>query len=90
MWLSGNDITTEGAWRWQNAGTDSDQFWQGTATGYATNGAYTNWAPGEPNDNGGTGDYQVMYTSGLWDDEANNGSAVAKRLLCRMERRRCS
>ncbi len=76
MWLSGNDITTEGTWRWQSAGADIDQFWQGTAAGYATNGAYTNWAAGEPNDNGGTGDYQVMYTNGQWDDEANNGSAV--------------
>ncbi len=77
MWLAGNDLTVEGTWRWQTAGADTDPYWQGTSTGIRLNNAYTNWATGEPNDNGGTGDYMVMYTSGLWDDEANNGSAVA-------------
>ena len=73
----GNDINQEGFWRWQTAGTDSDGLWQGTSTGMRLNDAYTNWAAGEPNDNGGVGDYMVMYTNGQWDDEANNGSSVA-------------
>ncbi len=60
-----------------NRGSDTDALWQGTSTGMRLNDAYVNWASGEPNDNGGTGDYMVMYTNGLWDDEANNGSAVA-------------
>ncbi len=70
-------LTQEGMWRWQAAGNDVDPFWQGTSTGIQLNGAYTNWATGEPNNNAGTGHYMVMYTSGLWDDEANNGSTVA-------------
>ncbi len=61
MWLAGNDITQEGLWRWQSAGNDTDAFWQGTSTGMKMNAAYTNWAAGEPNDNGGTGDYMTMY-----------------------------
>ncbi len=75
--LSGNDIATEGAWHWQNAGLIAISF--GKARQLATRRTVLTQtgAAGEPNDNGGLGDYQVMYTNGLWDDEANNGSAVA-------------
>lgn len=48
-WLGGTDQVTEGTWLWVN-GT---QFWSGTATGNAVNGAFTAWYPGQP-DNGGT------------------------------------
>lgn len=46
-----NDVSVEGSYEWQNG----DPV------------AYTNWAPGEPNDSGGE-DYVIMYSTGLWND----------------------
>ena len=66
-WLGGTDATVEGEWRWQSAGSDGDSFWIGTASGHASNGAYTNFRGVEPNDSGGE-DYLVMFSDGGWND----------------------
>jgi glucose/arabinose dehydrogenase len=54
LWIGITDRTVEGQFRWVNGETVT----------------YTNWAPGEPNNGGGTQDYGWMnYTStGQWDD----------------------
>ena len=37
--------------------------------------AYTNWFPGEPNNQHGTENYVVIASGALWNDLPNNGSA---------------
>lgn len=76
-WLGGSDNAVEGEWRWVEGPEAGQQFWQGLAGGSAVNGAYTNWAPGEPNQFFGPGNpenYAHMRADGLWNDlpEANN------------------
>lgn len=77
VWLGGNDISAEGAWVW-NGNNDSafTQFWQGTASGSAVNGHYTNW--GNEPDNWGNGSGQdglgmavvnwPLGRAGQWND----------------------
>lgn len=51
VWLGGTDAASEGAWRWI-----SGETW-----------AYTNWWPGEPNDNGGAEEYLALdFRLGTW------------------------
>ena len=58
-WLGGSDYEEEGTWIW--------------ITGEEWN--YTNWDPGEPNNQGGNQDYLCIYTNGRWDD-GSNGSVM--------------
>jgi hypothetical protein len=74
IWIDANDGTTEGTWRWGQAGS---VFWIGAAAGSAQNGAYANWDSGKPNNSGsGEGeDCAVVYVGsgaegalGSWND----------------------
>lgn len=56
----GNDLATAGQWQWSDA--SQTVFW---SNGAAVNGAYVNWAPGEPN---GSGDCLVIGSGPTWDD----------------------
>jgi len=74
VWLGGNDLAAEGSWMWdgKNAGS-TDQFWQGTSSGSAVNGSYTNWGNEPDNWNGqdGLGLAIVNWPLGLagqWND----------------------
>lgn len=70
-WLGGSDNEVEGVWRWVEGPEAGEQFWQGLAGGSAVNGAYTNWAPGEPNQFFGPGNpenYAHLRADGLWND----------------------
>jgi Lectin C-type domain len=70
-WLGGSDETVEGEWRWIDGPETGVQFWQGQSEqsgGYATNGYYSNWKWGEPNDINIGENYLVMYDSGQWND----------------------
>ncbi|MEM6810924.1 MAG: lectin-like protein [Pseudomonadota bacterium] len=74
-WLGGSDDEVEGTWRWVEGPEAGQQFWQGLAGGTAVNGAYTNWAPGEPNQFFGPGNpenYAHMRPDGTWNDLPNN------------------
>jgi hypothetical protein len=64
FWLGGSDRASEGTWVW-SSGT---QFWTGGATGAPVAGVYTNFEPGEPNDNGGNSDCLRMIAGGAWRD----------------------
>lgn len=77
VWLGGNDISSEGNWVWNgNNDTTTTAFWQGTASGSAVNGNFTNW--GNEPDNWGTGSGQdglgmavidwPLGTAGHWND----------------------
>lgn len=63
FWIGANDATFEGEFEWANFESFS----------------YTNWVPGEPDDNaatGGNGDYVVIdRQSGMWSDA--NGAFLA-------------
>jgi hypothetical protein len=68
--LGGSDAEVEGTWRWVGTG---DIFWIGDASGSPEDGAYTNWASGEPNNTSGGQDYLYGVVDGAgpegrWDD----------------------
>jgi hypothetical protein len=70
-WLGGSDDAVENEWRWVEGPEAGEQFWQGLAGGSAVNGAYTNWAAGEPNQFFGPGNpenFAHMRADGLWND----------------------
>jgi hypothetical protein len=75
-WSGANDMGTEGAWRWE----DGTQFWQGTATGSAVGGLYSNWTPpNEPNDASGE-DCSEVTGNGTWNDI--NCIAMTRPFVC--------
>ncbi len=70
-WLGGSDNEVEGEWRWVEGPEAGEQFWQGEVAGTPVNGAYTNWAPGEPNQFFGAANpenYAHMRADGTWND----------------------
>lgn len=67
VWLGAADASVEGTWRWYDGSTPADTFWQGTASGYRIDGAYTNWNAGEPSDTGGE-DRLYQQADGTWND----------------------
>ena len=76
-WLGGSDDEVEGVWRWVVGPEAGEQFWQGLAGGTAVNGAYENWAPGEPNQFFGPGNpenFAHLRADGLWNDLPNNNN----------------
>ncbi len=69
IWLGFSDTISEGVWRWYRGSSATSQGWQGTGTGFATNGSYTNWASGQPNDTGGVEDFAFLQLAdGMWND----------------------
>jgi hypothetical protein len=85
--IGASDQTTEGEWRWQSAGADADQFWQGDETGSAVNGSYQNWFPTQPNNIGGVpGEDGAGLDSavGQWFDESiEQHLLLYRRVGCR-------
>lgn len=65
VWVGGNDQSIEGTFVW----VTGEPF------------IFTNWAAGEPNDNGGQDCLQV-YGDGSWDDDS---CAVSKPYVCERE-----
>ncbi|MDY0029153.1 MAG: cadherin domain-containing protein [Pseudobdellovibrionaceae bacterium] len=72
--IGGSDAAVEGDWRWTGGPENGDLFWQGTGTGSAQNGYYTNWNGGEPN-NSGNEDVIQMLVTGRWNDISASSSA---------------
>jgi hypothetical protein len=78
VWLGGADINSEGNWFWDGSNAGSfNQFWQGTATGIAPNGHYTNWGnePDDFNNQDGLGLAVTNWPRGLagqWNDVNDN------------------
>ena len=54
LWLGGNDVKTEGVWKWVDG----------------TPWSFSNWQQGEPNNEGGTEDYLMLYGNAprTWND----------------------
>ena len=79
LWLGGSEHGSPGTWVWAN---DSVPFWWGMSAalgGYANEGAYTNWRPGNANrcppincgePNSAVTDVQCLqlHDNGYWDD----------------------
>ena len=57
------DTAVEGTYAWVNG--------EPSVTATQTTNPYTNWEPGEPNDDGGIGDYAEILNNGLWNEIRN-------------------
>lgn len=70
-WFGASDDAAEGDWRWVSGPESGDQFWSGLSAsngGQSVDGAFSNWAPSEPNDSGSE-DCAQFYGSGTgWND----------------------
>ena len=66
-WMGASDDAVEGDWRWVSGPEAGTLFWQGNGAGSAIGGNYNNWAPGEPNNQGGE-NYAHFLTSAQWND----------------------
>lgn len=78
LWIGGNDITTEGRWVWDgNNDGNATQFWQGTSTGNAVGGRYSNWG-NEPDNFTSQNGLGLAFTNwplgqaGQWNDVKEN------------------
>ncbi len=79
VWLGAGGVINEERWHWLDGREPGLQFWDGDETGVATNGAYTNWRIGEPDDNLGERYAILNQLSGLWTDRhhtAELGSVI--------------
>lgn len=71
LWLGANDLASEGNWVWQTGPEAGTAFWNGNSGGSAVDGAYTNWAPGQPSvldELGAEEDYLIRNSSEQWND----------------------
>ncbi len=57
LWIGATDKAQEGQWRWAGGETSS----------------YTNWMPGEPNNQGDQDYGAIASANGQWDDQGNAG-----------------
>ncbi len=73
-WFGASDSGTEGTWKWLDGPESGTTFWIGTASGSAQDGAYENWATGEPNQSGDE-DCSQFYANGSgWNDLSCSGA----------------
>ncbi|EMB19109.1 Pentaxin [Rhodopirellula europaea 6C] len=70
VWLGYSDQVVEGEFQEYTGTTAGKVVWRGAASGYRVDDAYSNWAAGEPNDDGGQ-DFAKLYVNGTWDDEGS-------------------
>ena len=87
-WLGGSDSVDPTdpnsaigpTWSWVTGPEAGQAFWNGLSTslgGSAVPGAYSNWAPGEPNNtNNGTERYTHIFPNGTWNDYAYNNGTI--------------
>jgi hypothetical protein len=72
--------TTGGGWQWWLGGFQDIAIEPDPAEGWewvtGEPWAYTNWAPGEPNNAGGIEDHLALSSGGLWNDEGTAISSV--------------
>ena len=55
-WIGINDMNTENVWQWSPGEENPNLV------------LYTNWQPGEPNDDRGNEDCGAIYHFGTWND----------------------
>ncbi len=78
VWLGGSDSVVEGEWRWYDGPNPGTTFYRGASTGYAVEGAYTNFESNEPNDFGGNEDHLIMsLLDGRWNDNAQTSNRAS-------------
>jgi hypothetical protein len=65
-WIGANDMTNEGSFQWLDGFMGSEVFYR---DGAPVNGKYSNFAEGEP-DEDGEEDCVTMYSSGQWNDDS--------------------
>lgn len=68
VFVGGTDSTVDGEWRWQSGGADADAFWSGGSGGAVLNGAFTNWAPGQPANSAGPNGIRLEDSTGQWHE----------------------
>ncbi len=78
FWLGATDLTVDGEFRWYDGAAASDQFWQGSSSGYNVDGAFTGWRSGEPDDTSGRSYVEFNQFDSSWDVET---SATSSRYI---------
>ena len=86
IWIGATDYNAEGSWTWADGPEAGINFWQGNSSGSSPTGTswYSHWAPGEPNNNGGSENAAVTNwrgTLGLWNDVSMNSPQVGGYLI---------
>jgi hypothetical protein len=82
-WIGGNDLGTEGTWRW--ADNDQAQFWSGRGNGAPVGGAYSHWINSNPDELGSGEDCAVRRKTedGWWDQPCSTRlDYVCEAFLC--------
>lgn len=80
-WFGASDQETERTWKWVT-GPEAGTAFYDQNTGAAINGAYNNWAPGEPNDfkygnpNHPGEDWAHYYSDATWNDYPNSAGSI--------------
>ena len=70
-WFGGNDIASEGDWRWSGGPEANAPFWSGDSSGSAVGGAFTSWEDTMPDNYNGIENCAEFYNSGggIWNDQ---------------------
>jgi len=66
VWLGASDATTRFDWVWDSGPESGTHFFSGDSNGQSVNGAYSNWALGEPRNINGDEHNVYQTNDGLW------------------------
>lgn len=77
-WIGASDLVVAGQWRW----ADGVQFWQGGPSGSQVNVRYSNWAGGEPSNQG---DCVVMQNNAADSFWSSHDCALSQPYICETE-----
>ena len=73
--VGGSDAAAEGVWYWVDGPESGTKFYENNA---AFGNAFTNFAPGEPNNSNGNENYLQLWSSDTWNDIASSDTYLVE------------